>query len=173
MKKVVLLVLALVFASFASNHAMAQSKIGQEHLIAVGIHYGYGAAPIGNLGGLNVDFNSATNNLRLRTNVDALQVKKPTDDDNMCFGVSANAQYLFTVSNKGADGFYIYPMAGIGININKASNWKGDFGIGFNVGAGVEYQISGKFGVFVEGDYEIRFNSDHKPAFRVGFNYAI
>lgn len=173
MKKVVLLVMALIIASFAGNNVMAQSKIGQEHLIAIGAHYGYGAKPIGNLAGLNVDFNLASSNLRIRANVDGLQAKKPLDDDQMCFGFSANAQYLFLVVDGEANGFYAYPMAGIGMNFNKASNWKGDYGIGFNIGAGIECQISGRLGIYVEGGYEVRFNSDHKPAFRVGVNYAI
>lgn len=173
MKKVFLLVLALVVASFASNNAVAQSKIAKEHLISVGVHYGYGAKPIGNLVGFNLDVNSESSNLRFRANADGLQAKKPLDDDKMCFGFSGNVQYLFLLVDGETNGLYAYPMAGVGFNINKASNWKGDFGIGFNVGAGVEYQINGILGVFVEGGYEVRFNSNHKPAFRVGVSYAL
>ena len=173
MKKVVLLVLALVIASFATNNAMAQSKIGEAHRVAFGIHYGYGADPIGNLAGLNADYNMISSNLRFRANVDVLQNKKPMDGDNMCFGISANAQYLFPIAVGETNGFYLYPMAGLGMNLNKASNWKGDYGVGFNIGAGAEYQINGRLGIYVEGGYEVRFNSDDKFAFRVGVSYGI
>lgn len=173
MKKVVLLVISLIVAALASNNSMAQTRISQEHLVSIGIHYGYGASPIANLGGANLDFNMASSNLRIRVNADALQVKRPKDDDNICIGFSANAQYLFAVVNKETCAFYLYPMAGVGVNFNKASGWKGDYGIGFNFGAGAEFQINDRFGVYVEGGYEVRFNSEHKPAFRVGFSYAI
>lgn len=173
MKKVVLLVLALIIASFTGNNVSAQSKVGWEHLIAIGVHYGYGASPLGNLGGLNLDVNLESSNLRFRANVDALQVKKPVDGDNMCFGFSANAQYIFLAVDGEKKGFYVYPLVGVGMNFNKAYNWKGDYGIGFNIGAGAECQISGELGIFAEGCYEMRFNSEHRPAFRIGISYGI
>lgn len=173
MKKVVLFILASVIVSIASNNAMAQTKIGKEHLIAIGVHYGYGAKPIANLVGFNLDVNFEASNLRIRANADGLQAKKPVEGDNMCFGISGNVQYLFPVAEGEENVFYLYPMAGLGLNFNKASNWKGDYGIGFNIGAGAEYQINGMLGIYVEGGYEVRFNSEHKPAFRVGISYGI
>lgn len=175
MKKVVLLVVALVMASFACNNAQAQTRIGKEHVVGLGLHYGYGAAPVANMGGLNVDFNLASNNLRFRVDLDMFQ--RPYKGNSGCYGLSVDAQYLFPMSKGDTDGFYMYPSLGFGYDFNKgASNWNknSEYGIGFNAGLGAEYQLNGRWGIFVEGDYQVRFKSAmNRPCFRIGFELGL
>ncbi len=175
MKKVFLLVVAMVMASFACQNTQAQTRISKEHVVDLGIHYGYGPAPLCNMGGLNVDFNLKSNNLRFRVDLDALQ--RPVSGQPACLGLSVNAQYLFPMAKDDADGFYFYPSIGFGYEMNKGlSNWnkKGNYGIGFNAGLGFEYQLNDRWGIFVEGDYQVRFkNAAHRPCFRIGFNVSL
>lgn len=175
MKKVVLLVVALVMMSFACNNAQAQTRIGKEHVVDLGLHYGYGPAPLCNMGGLNVDFNMASNNLRFRLDLDMLQ--RPVSGKPGCFGGAFNVQYLFPMAKDDADGFYFYPSLGFGCDFNKGvSGWdnKGNCGIGFNAGLGFEYQMNSRWGIFVEGDYQVRFQSAiHRPCFRIGFEFGL
>lgn len=170
MKKYFLLIVATVAYAFACNNLQAQTRIGKEHLVAAGIHYGYGGGNLANFAGVNADFSSATNNFRVRVDLDALQ--RPTKNSSMCLGGSINAQYLFPLAENDADGFYLYPSLGFCVDMTKNAGWKGDFGIGFNAGGGAEYQINDMWAMFVEGAYQVRFMNEHRVAFQIGFSYA-
>ena len=175
MKKVLLLVVAMVMASFACQNTQAQTRIGKEHVVDLGLHYGFGPAPLWNMGGINVDFNLASNNLRFRMDLDVLQ--RPFKGKPGCYGVDVNAQYLFPLAKDDADGFYAYPLLGFACEFNKGvPQWdkKGNYGIGFNAGLGFEYQMNSRWGLFVEGIYQVRFKSAiHRPCFRFGFEFGL
>lgn len=172
MKKVFVLVIALVIASFASYKAEAQTRIGKDHVVALGLHYGYGAAPVANMGGVNVDFNMASNNLRFRLDLDMLQ--RPYKGTQGAYSAALNVQYLFPMAKDDADGFYMYPTLGIVADMHKGlANWKGDYGYGVNAGIGAEYQFNETWGIFVEGNYQVRVKSNNQPVFRIGFEFAL
>ena len=170
MKKVFLLVVAIVMIAFSGNDAQAQTKIGKEHLFDLGIHYGYGTGVLGNFMGANMDFNFANNNLRIRLDIDALQA--PYKASALCVGLGANVQYLIALSKDDALGLYLYPTLGLGMDFTNALNWPAKFGIGFDAGGGFEWQFAGNWALFLEAVYQVRLINQSHFAPRVGFYYA-
>lgn len=171
MKKLLLLVVTFLMVTFASNSVQAQTRIGKNHVVGIGLHYGYGSGYVGNFMGLNLDFHAATSNFRVRADFDALQ--RPTEKTSIVVGAMVNAQYLFPLVKEDADGFYLYPSLGLGCDYHKAPTWGSkNWGFGFNVGGGAEYQFADRWAFFAEMNYQVRFKNQSHIAPMIGFSVA-
>ena len=173
MKKLVLLVATIFMVTFASNNVQAQTRIGKDHVVDMGIHYGYGSGHLANFMGINLDFNAAKSNFRVRADFDALQ--RPVKDSPMVLGASFNAQYLFPLVKEDADGFYLYPSIGLAGDYHRpASGWgEKNWGFGFNLGGGAEYQFAEKWAFFMEGAYQVRIQNESHVGVMIGFSFAL
>lgn len=171
MKKLFYLLVAVMMVTFAANNVHAQTRIGKEHIVDLGIHYGYGSGRLANFLGLNVDVNAAKTNFRVRASFDAFQ--RAVENSPMVVGAMVNAQYLFPLLKDDANDFYLYPSLGLGCDYHKAPVWGAkNWGLGFNVGGGVEYQYADRWAFFVEVDYQVRFGNESHVAPMIGFSCA-
>ena len=171
MKKALFVLAAVTMLSLSFSEVNAQTKMGEKHYFSLGLHYGYGVSSVANLGGINFDINGFDNNFRVRVDLDCLQ--RPVGENLMAVGAKADAQYLIPIVSGEKSGFYIYPSVGLGAEAHDISNWSSKQGLGFNAGAGIEYQINGNVGLFVEGAYLYRFGTENYITGMVGIAFGL
>jgi opacity protein-like surface antigen len=154
MKKIIiLLAVALIGASSISAQTTVQGqKVHKAPTTfgAVGAHIGY--AHWGTTLGLHGDFNA--NNFRGRAGFDLFF--HPYDNSfHTYLGADVGFHYLINL----IDGLNIYPIIGVGTGFGRYV----DFHLGIDFGAGIEYNFSNGWGVFVDGKYNLRLIGDDVP----------
>ena len=73
-------------------------------------------------------------------------------DNCTCLDFQANIQYLFSMS----DNLKLYPLAGVGYSYAKVKGFDGDGDIFFNLGGGIQYDLSSKFALIGEMKYQFK-----------------
>jgi opacity protein-like surface antigen len=149
MKKIILL-LAVAFIGVSSISAQTTVSDQKVHKAsstfgAVGAHIGY--AHWGTTLGLHGDFNA--NNFRGRAGFDVFL------GENINLGFDLGFHYLINL----IDGLNVYPV--IGVNTGFGENV--DFHLGLDLGAGIEYNFSSGWGVFIDGKYNLRLVGPDVP----------
>lgn len=192
MKKTILLAALLVAAmtvSFAQENQTKNGKkenkesnwhgtrIGREYQTDYGLTLGYGNQNLGFWGAFVFDVNAAHQNYRTRFMLGGVERWYwPM--------LTVDAQWLLPF----CDGFYFYPSVGVqgelhnvdrwtnmylaqhpDVTVDPESNWgPGSWGIGLNVGGGLEYQINSHIALFAEGRYGFMYNTNSRWSVNAG-----
>lgn len=137
MKKLFVLLAAALLTFGAANNANAASRV-QSDFAAIGLHTGYFAG----LGvGLNLDFNAG--NWRGRLMVDGGGF-----NDHLWLTPAVDFHYVLPI----VAGLAVYPI--VGVNGRLYTDKYEPFNLGLDLGAGVEYMFTPRFGIFAEGKYQ-------------------
>ncbi len=191
MKKIIALVACLVAATtftFAQNTTVNGEKVKKENkfhgtvmskpnIVDYGFYYGYGAPDLANSAGLVLDINCEKNNYRTRITLEGMERW-------YWGGVSVQAQYLIPI----VGGLYLYPSIGIRGEVHNLNHWRraycdkhegavnedwgaGSWGIGGEVGGGLEYQFCPYVALFVEGKYDMLYNTNFRWNANVGMTF--
>lgn len=149
----------VMFIAFASISAYAQK--GEK---AAGINFSYGtehkAIGIGVKGQYGI-----TNAIRTEVAFDYFLEK----DNLSMWDINLNVHYLFSITEQ----FKAYPLAGVAF-----TNWTTSIGsfssstsrFGANIGAGVQYNLTERLAINLEGKYQIISDFD-QPIFNIGLAY--
>lgn len=183
MKKTILLAALLVAAmtvSFAQENQTKNGKkeneesnwhgtrIGREYQTDYGLTLGYGGQCMAFNGNFVFDVNAAHQNYRTRFMLGGVERWYWPQ-------LSVDAQWLLPF----CDGFYFFPSVGVRGELHNIESWKnayyaqhtdevrdpeakwgrGSWGIGAQLGGGLEYQINSHIALFAEGRYYLMYNS--------------
>ena len=192
MKKTILLAALLVAAmtvSFAQENQTKNGKkenkesnwhgtrIGREYQTDYGLTLGYGRPDVGFWGAFVFDVNAAHQNYRTRFMLGGVERWYWPQ-------LSVDAQWLLPF----CDGFYFYPSVGVQGELHNVSHWRtnylaqhpdvtvdpennwgpGTWGVGLNVGGGLEYQINSHIALFAEGRYGFMYNTTSRWSVNAG-----
>lgn len=191
MKKLTLILAALLMAAttFAqqttANGSKTESKkdkwhgtrIGREYQTDYGLTLGYGGKCMAFNGNFVFDVNAAHQNYRTRFMLGGVERWYWPQ-------LSVDAQWLLPF----CDGFYFFPSVGVRGELHNVANWKntylaenpdvvldpeskwgpGSWGIGAQLGGGLEYQINSHIALFAEGRYYLMYNSVNNWNVNVG-----
>lgn len=195
MKKIILLATVFVAAStlcFAQNNTKYGEKaetskeskfhgtvMSKPNKVDYGFYFGYGGDHLAWTGGLVLDINCARNNYRTRIAVEGLERWYWP-------AVSVHAQYLMPI----AGGLYFYPSVGIRGEIHLRNAWRksycekhdivydpdaewgpGSWGVGADLGGGLEYQFCPYVALFAEGRYTIMYNTNFRWQANLGLTF--
>jgi len=153
MKK--LFIIALM--AFVGMSAYAQAEKGD---MAAGVNVSYGTMDGYNNIGIGGKFQyNLTDAIRIEPSANYFLKK----DYLSMWDVNLNVQYLFNVAEK----LTVYPLAGATMVGVKPEGGDGESEIGFNVGAGVEYQLTEKLGLNFDYKYQIVSDLD-RSVFSLG-----
>lgn len=158
MKKLLLIVAVVLFASSAMAQEKGEMAVGAKVVIGMGdsfTNYGIGA---------KFQWNPA-NRVRIEPSVTYF-IKK---DYISMLDVSANVHYLFSVGEK----FIVYPLAGIGLWNAKVSDDGFSYSnneFAFGIGAGAEMPIADRWSLNAEYQYKIVTNMN-RSLISIGTNY--
>jgi len=144
-----------------------------------GFFYGYGGKALANTGGLVLDINCMNNNYRTRIALEGLERW-------YWGGVSVQAQYLIPV----VGGLYFYPSVGVRGEVHNVDHWREDYcekkgiaydpeaewgpgswGIGGEVGGGLEYQFCPYVALYIEGKYDMLYNTISRWNANIGLTF--
>ena len=140
MKKFFVILAAALLTFGAASNANAASRV-QNNFAAIGLHTGYYTGEMGL--GLNLDFNAG--NWRGRLLVDGGGFL-----NNHTFWLAPAVDFHYVLPIVG--GLAIYPLVGVnGVIVPDKSS---PFNLGLDLGAGVEYMFTPRFGLFAEGKYQ-------------------
>lgn len=199
MKKSLLIALTLMMtASFAFAQSSATNyydkngnKVEYKHpkfhgtvmsrpnKVDYGFYYGYGRPNVANTGGLVLDINCMNNNYRTRLTLEGVERW-------YWGGVSVQAQYLIPI----VGGLYFFPSVGVRGEVHAVDSWRmsycknhnimydpedtwgpGSWGVGGEVGGGLEYQFCPYVALFAEGKYYMMYNSNFRWQANVGLTF--
>ena len=199
MKKFLLIALTLMMtASFAFAQSSATNyydkngnKVEYKHpkfhgtvmsrpnKVDYGFYYGYGRPNVANTGGLVLDINCMNNNYRTRLALEGVERW-------YWGGASVQAQYLIPI----VGGLYFYPSVGIRGEVHAVDSWRksyckkhdivydpedtwgpGSWGVGGEVGGGLEYQFCPYVALFAEGQYYMMYNTNFRWQANVGLTF--
>ncbi|MCQ2272830.1 MAG: autotransporter outer membrane beta-barrel domain-containing protein [Bacteroidales bacterium] len=174
------LLLAAMTMSFAQESSSQDEKekfrkekwhgtvIGKAYLTDYGLTAGYGLPSICLWGDLVMDINCKNNNYRTRIMAGCLERWYWPE-------LSVNAQYLLPICR----GFYFFPSVGLHGELHNTMRWKeayqgkhpeaqikenpkwgpGSWGMGVQLGGGLEYQINQHIAIFAEARYSFMYNT--------------
>ena len=153
------------------------TRIGRNYQTDYGISLGYGGGNLAWWGNFVFDVNAAHQNYRTRFEAGGVE--------RWYWPVlSVEAQWLLPF----CDGFYFFPSVGVQGELHNTTNWKnaflanhpdatvdpdakwgpGSWGMGINLGGGLEYQINHHIAVFAEGRYSLMYNTNSRWSCNVG-----
>lgn len=159
MKKFFVILAAALLTFGAASNANAASRV-QSNFAAIGLHTGY----YGGFGlGLNLDFNAG--NWRGRLMVDGGDFA-----EHLWLAPAVDFHYVLPI----VAGLAIYPIVGVNGRIYTDSNYR-PFNLGLDLGAGVEYMFTPRFGLFAEGKYQYMLIDSNYRYYNgcFGFTYAL
>ncbi len=159
MKKFFVILAAALLTFGAASNANAASRV-QSNFAAIGLHTGYFTNDLGL--GVNLDFNAGNWRGRLMLDGGGFLNQNP-----FWFAPAVDFHYVLPV----VGGLAIYPV--VGVNAFIAKNI--DFMLGVDLGAGVEYMFTPRFGIFGEAKYQYMILNGSGTHYNgcVGFTYAL
>ena len=152
-------ILAAALLTFGAANANAASRV-QSSFAAIGLHTGYFTNDLG-IGG-NLDFNAGNWRGRLMLDGGGFLNNNPA-----WFAPAVDFHYVLPV----VGGLAIYPV--VGVNAFMAKHI--DFMLGLDLGAGVEYMFTPRFGIFAEGKYQYMILNASGTHYNgcLGFTFAL
>ncbi|MBO4768003.1 MAG: hypothetical protein J5495_00555 [Bacteroidales bacterium] len=140
MKKFFVILAAALLTFGAASTANAASRVSN-NFAAIGLHTGYYTGEMGL--GLNLDFNAG--NWRGRLMVDGGGF---VNNHSLWVAPAVDFHYVLPL----VAGLSVYPIVGVNGLIYTGSSEP--FNLGLDLGAGVEYMFTQRFGIFAEGKYQ-------------------